>query len=297
MKVKSLLRIGAEVGIVVIVRQRQGCAGAPAPEHLGGKALAFLRRVAMCLEEGVEATDPAVILAHYDEGAVPSENRRLGHAERLAVLALIAEDEFAGLDRPLLAWQRINAAALHCGLGDRIPETERVFRAVRRAEAMLAEQGDAAAPVEFGARRRQRLVERIIVDRVDGQREMAVARLEHVFPVFRRVGSEVAKLLRACGHALLERERKGLELGVGNAERLQTLEAERSADPEIEILAPIVGRSDMRCQPAEKIAGSRCLVEMEHGVNADIGFRPASEDQRLDVLQVERDAIPREVLF
>jgi hypothetical protein len=61
--------------------------------------------------------------------------------------------------------------------------------------------------------------------------------------------------IRACGHALLERERKGLELGVGNAERLQTLEAERSADPEIEILAPIVGRSDMRCQPAEKIAG------------------------------------------
>jgi hypothetical protein len=50
----------------------------------------------------------------------------------------------------------------------------------------------------------------------------------------------------------------------------------------------------MRGQTAEQIACALRLVEVQHGMQADIGFGPTAQDQRLDVVEIERNAVAAE---
>ena len=156
---------------------------------------------------------------------------------------------------------------------------------------MLTEERDAAASVEFCPRRRQRLVECRVVDGIYSQRQMTVSGFEHVLPLLRRIWTEVAKLFTPGRHTLLKRQGKGVELSVRNAECLQTFKAQCRADPEIEIVGPVVCRGNVRRKATKKIPCTLGLIEVEHGVDADIRLGAASEDQCLDVIQLERDAV------
>ena len=90
----------------------------------------------MSVQEAIERTDPRLVLAQADICAVPSENVRLRRRKWYAGLARVAQDELAGLDRLTLAGQGLDAAALDCGLTDRVPVTQGIQVAWLASEVM-----------------------------------------------------------------------------------------------------------------------------------------------------------------
>mgnify|MGYP001507267784 CR=1 FL=1 len=127
-------RVGAQFRIVALGRQNQGRAAAPAADHLGREQVLSLLALGMFAQEVVEGADAAVVLAQDDIGSVAPQFRRLRHAERLARLAVLAQDELARGDGRAVARQRVHAAARDVGLGDSITEAEGILGILVRAE-------------------------------------------------------------------------------------------------------------------------------------------------------------------
>ena len=112
------LRVLAERGVVLRRRERQRRAAAPTSEELRRQQLPFVVGLRIVAQESVERPDPRLVLAQPDEGAVAPEHVRLHRRKWHAGLARVAEDELTRFDRASLAGQRIDAAALNCGLAD-----------------------------------------------------------------------------------------------------------------------------------------------------------------------------------
>src|SRR5262245_3361340 len=128
--------IRAESGVVDLRRQHQRGTAAPTTYQLRGQELAFFLRVAVRPEESIERADAGLILAQSRVGAVPAEDVRLWHRQRDAGFARIPEDELAGFDRPTLARQRLDTAALDRRLIDAVLVTQRIEIAGLRAEVL-----------------------------------------------------------------------------------------------------------------------------------------------------------------
>ena len=95
------LRVGAERRVVALGSERQRRAALPASDHLGAEQrLLFAARGpgAQVLPVG---GDPRVQLAEDDVGAVATEHIGRRHRRQAPRLVGVAEDELAGLDRPL----------------------------------------------------------------------------------------------------------------------------------------------------------------------------------------------------
>ncbi len=148
--------------------------------------------------------------------------------------------------------------------------------------------------VEFRHRQPDRLVQPFVVDRIDRHRDMAMAVAIRRLPLVGRILAGVAQLFGACRHALAERQRKAGERAVGHVQRLQPRMADRDAGPRGQILGPVRRRRDVRGEPPQQVATAFGLVDAQHGMEADIGLGPRAQDQRLDVIQLQRYAIGTE---
>src|SRR4029077_7995174 len=113
-------------GIVGVRRQRQRGATAPTADELCGQQLPFLIRASIRVEESIEGTDPRLIFAEANVGAIPAENVRLRHRQWNAGFTRIPENELARFDRPTPAGWWLHAAALDRRLIDTVPVTERI---------------------------------------------------------------------------------------------------------------------------------------------------------------------------
>src|SRR4030095_13727725 len=93
-------------------RKGQRGPAAPAADQLRGDQFPFFIGAAIRVEESIERTDARLIFPEAHIGSVAAEYVRLRHRQRGPDLARISEDELAGLDRPTLAGQRLDTAAL-----------------------------------------------------------------------------------------------------------------------------------------------------------------------------------------
>ena len=130
------LRVRAERGVVDVRRQRQRGAAAPTADQLRGEQFPFFLGASIRPEESIEGADARLIFAKAHIGAVATEDVRLRHRQGNAGLTRISEDELAGLDRPSLARQRLDAAALDRRLVDAVFVTQRIEVARLRAEVL-----------------------------------------------------------------------------------------------------------------------------------------------------------------
>src|SRR6185503_16828703 len=80
--------------------------------------------------------DARLILAEADEGAVATQYLRLRHRQENPGFTRISQDELAGFDRPSLARERLDAAALDRRLVDAILVAQRVEIPRLRAEVL-----------------------------------------------------------------------------------------------------------------------------------------------------------------
>ena len=130
------LRVRAERRIVGVRRQRQRSAAAPTADQLRGEQFPLFLGASIVAEEAIERADARLIFAEAHIGAVAAEYVRLRHRQRNAGLARISEDELAGLDRPSLAGQRLDAAAFDRRLVDAVLVAQRIAIAGLRAEVL-----------------------------------------------------------------------------------------------------------------------------------------------------------------
>src|SRR4029453_14076054 len=94
-------------------------------------------------KESIECAHARLIFAEAGKGTVAAENVRLRHRQRNPSFTGIAKNELAGLDRPTVARQRLNTAALDGGLVDAVFVTERIAIARLRAEVLDGEHAEA----------------------------------------------------------------------------------------------------------------------------------------------------------
>ena len=200
------------------------------------------------------------------------------------------------------AFSSCASAAIRAGLswppgpswGDAVAEAEEVLGLFVGAEFMRAEQRHAVRGLQLGHRLADGAVAGGLVHGIDGQRDVALLALKRRVPVFRRVLAEVAQDVGTGRHALLKRQRKGLQRGFGNAQRLEPLVAEGDSGPGVEIVVEALGRRDVGGEPRDQVAAARGLVHMQHGVDADIRLGARPQDQRLNVVELQRDPVAAE---
>src|SRR5262245_36377591 len=97
----------------------------------------------MRVEESIERADARLIFAKAHISAVATEYLRLRHRQWQTCLTRVSKEELAGLDRPSLAWQRIDSAALDRRLVDTVFVTQRIEIARLRAEVLHGQNADA----------------------------------------------------------------------------------------------------------------------------------------------------------
>ena len=203
-------------------------------------------------------------------------------------LTRISEDELAGLDRPSLARQRLDAAALDRRLVDAVFVTQRIEVARLRAEILhgqnadarealilLASDGEDAAPIFLG-----------IAECAHADVDLTFA--ERRVPVLRIVDALVAELPGARRHPFAKSLGKALQRILGKAERLKAGIADPDRKPGIGRSPPTRGGIDVRCQPAKKLATRLSIVDAQEHVSAEVRRGPRPENGRLDLVQVER---------
>src|SRR5215472_5087425 len=157
------LRVRAERGVVDVWSQCQRCAATPPADQLRRDQFPFCFGVSVRLQESIECTDSRLIFAKPHKGPVAAEDDGLRHWERDTGLTWVPEDELSGLDRPTLAWQWLNAAALDRRLVDpvfvaqgiaivrlRAKVLHRQNADAREALVLLAGNGEGAPPLLFG---------------------------------------------------------------------------------------------------------------------------------------------------
>ena len=158
----------------------------------------------------IERTDARLILAETHIGPVATEDVRLRHWQGTGLTG-ISKDELAGLDRPSLAGQRVDAAAFDRWLIDAVFVAERIEVAWLRAEVLGRHNADA----------REVLV--LLAGDCEGSlllffgiAECAYADMDLTFtvrfvPIFRIVDAVVAELPGARCHAVAERLGEALQ--------------------------------------------------------------------------------------
>ena len=119
------LRVGAELGIVALRGERQRRPALPASDHLRAEQRLLLAGRCLRVQVLPVGRDAGVQLAEHDVGAVAAEHLGCRHRRQLARLVGVAEDDLAGLDRPLLRVGWRNPAAFDRRLTDAVLETER----------------------------------------------------------------------------------------------------------------------------------------------------------------------------
>ena len=281
-------RVGAELGIVALGGERQRRAALPASDHLRAEQrllLAARRLRAQVLPVG---RDPRVQLAEDDVGAVAAEHLRGRHRRQLARLVRVAEDDLAGLERPLLRVRRRDAAAFDRRLADAVLEAEggapgRELVAVLAPDHLDAGQLLVRAPRPLGDRLEARRV-----GREHRQRDVHVGRAERLLPVLRAALADVAELGRARRHPLPELRREAVERVLRHAERLETVIGEGDGDPGV---VRRIGRRpagvDDRVQPPHQLPSRRAVVDAEQQVGADVRRRSLVQRAALDVVELE----------
>ena len=120
------LRVLAERGVVLDRRERQRRAAAPTADKFRRQQFPLFVGLRIVSQESVERSDPRLVLAHANEGAVAPEHIRLRHRNRHTGLARITEDEFTRFDGATLSRQGIDTAALNGGLADTVLVAERI---------------------------------------------------------------------------------------------------------------------------------------------------------------------------
>ena len=118
------LRVGAELRVVALRRERQWSAALPAPDHLRAEQRLLLAARGLRAEVLPVGRHLRVQLAEHDVGAVAAEHLGRRHRRQLAGLVRVAEDDLAGLERPLLRVRWRPAAALDRRLADPVLEAE-----------------------------------------------------------------------------------------------------------------------------------------------------------------------------
>jgi hypothetical protein len=123
-KVVVALRVGTDLGVVVLGSEHQRRPALPAADHLRPqqRLLVAARRLgAQVLTIG---GDPRVQFPEDDVRPVAAEHLGHRHRRQLSRLVGVAEDDLSGLDRPLLRVRGRDAAPLDRRLSDPILETE-----------------------------------------------------------------------------------------------------------------------------------------------------------------------------
>ena len=188
------LRVAAELRVVALRGERERGAALPAPDHLRAEQCLLLTVRGLRAEVLPVGRHLRVQLAEDDVGAVSAEHVRGRHRRQLAGLVGVAEDDLAGLERPLLRVRRRPAAAFDRGLADPVLEAERgppgrELVAVLTPDHLDAVRAPAWARRAFSATASRRAS----VGREHREGDVDVGRAERLLPVLRAALADVAR--------------------------------------------------------------------------------------------------------
>ena len=208
------LRIGAELRIVLLGRQHQRSAAAPAAHQLRRDQFLLLGCVAVLLQEIAETPDVLLEAPVGEKAAVARQDLGLRQRDRSAVLVGVAEEKLSRLERRARAWRRHLAGSLDRRLRQPIAVAEMVVRVVERRcrlEVECRKHFDTGATrdaycscsVDTSLALRD-------ITREEDDDGVEIGRGQATHPVVGMIRARVAEDLRASGHALTEllRERR-----------------------------------------------------------------------------------------
>src|SRR5262245_36507931 len=224
------LRVGAERGIILVRRERQRRAAAPAADQLRGEQFALFLGTAVLAEESIERADTRLVFAEAHIGAVATEDVWPRHWQRHPGFAGIPKDELAGFDRPPLARQRVGAAALDRRLVDAVLVAQRIEITRLGAEVLHRQDADARDALVLLTSDREGTLVLFLGIAECTHADVDLARPERLVPRLRIVDAVVAELLCARRHPDAESLGEALQRVLGNAERFEA----RIADPDIQ---------------------------------------------------------------
>ena len=199
--------------------KRQRRAAAPAADQLRGDQFPFFLGASIRPEESIERADARLIFAEAHIGPVAAEDVRLRHRQGDPGLTRISKDELAGLDRPSLARQRLDAAALDRRLVDAVFVAQRIEVARLRAEVLHGQDADAGEALILLAGDGEGSLMLFLGIAECAHADMDLTHTERLVPILRIVDAVVPELPGARRHPDAER------LG----EALQRIPAERRA--------------------------------------------------------------------
>src|SRR5215207_311390 len=286
------LRIGAEVGVVLVRRERERRSALPAPDHLGAEQRFLFTAGGLLAKVPPVRGHARVQLAEDDVGAVPTEHLRSRHRRQAASLVRVAEQDLAGLERWLTRVRALNAASLDRWLADPVLESERGPSGRELVAVLAPNQLHAEEPFLRSHRALENRVQPSRVRRQRGHRDVDVRRAKRLLPVLRAALTDVTELGGARCHPLFELRREAVQGLLRHAERLQALIGEGSGDP---CVARGLGRDpaevDHVGQPPHELPARVAVVDPEEKVAADIRSRPLVQRSALDVVELEGDLV------
>ena len=209
--------------------KRQRGAAAPTADQLRGDQFPFFLGASIGPEESIERADARLIFAEAHIGAVATEDVRLRHRQRDPGLTRISKDELAGLDRPSLARQRLDAAALDRRLVDAVFVAQRIEVARLRAEVLHGQNADAREALILLASDGEGALMLFLGIAECAHADMDLTCAERLVPILRIVDAVVPELPGARRHPDAERLGEALQRILRDAERFEA----RIADSEI----------------------------------------------------------------
>ena len=289
--------IHAEVDVVLLGGEDERRPRPPPADELGAQGVAGLLRVLLRVlaEEVVPGADTAVVLAEHDERAVTTQHVRRGHGDGRTRLAVLPEDELARRDGPLLPREGVDAGARDERLAERVVVAERVGR-IRRPERVRAEQGDPVDLLQVPQSLLHGVRPGLLRVGVDRHRDVQGVVLVELLPRLRGVLARVHELARAGRHALPERQRETREGLLRQAHRLEAGVADCHPRPRVHVRGPVLRRGDVLDEPAQQGTTPLGGVDPQPRVDPDVGLGPRPQDEGLDVVELQRDALPTEPL-
>ena len=176
------VRVGAQLGVVLVRSQRQRRPARPAPDDLGAQPLLLGGVLGVLMQVLAEGGRARVQLAEDRVGAVAAQHLRLRDGGHGVGLVLVAQDELARLERLFVRVGAGNAAARDGRMADAVGEAERVAQVRRHVHVLLPDGHDAGQIAQGVAGMVERGLQVVIGLREADHHEMDVRRTRAVSP-------------------------------------------------------------------------------------------------------------------
>lgn len=285
------MRIGRQLRVIVLRRQRQRRSAGPASDHLRRQECLLLGAGAVRAQVPAPGRHVGADLAYGRVGSIAPQHVGTGHGRQAAGFVGVAEDELARFDGDFLRVGTGQPDALDVRVADAVTEAEGGAPGRQLVDVLLPDHLDTGRVLVGDTGPLQLLVQLRRIGRQGAQRDMNLARSERCLPVGRSTLAHIPDQLRPSGHALTKRPRKAVQRLLRHPQGPQPLVGERHSHPGI--LTPVrAGQTTRghREQPPQQGTPGMAVIDAQEDELSLVRHRPWTQRPALDVVDLDAHA-------